>query len=381
MKKIWLFISLSLLTLAPLYTFSVSINKINNIFDAVEFIKESVKFDDITIKSDVPYDLVQWAIKKYCPQSAVAQATKELIPLKEAWVAYLDNPNINKSLSDRFDMVKWLILEQEKWTTYRYCKDSYLFFSILKTTQDLYTGEKDPKKETTQNKTTETQKVETDSGSHSSADKKLDFTFTHDTSGLPNNAKETFSESTENYLQDIMADLVDIKILDENDLKTLNNKIEVTYSQSCDITEWSFRVVRNKQIWTYTFKGINLIIAYCEKNNTPTRQKRHVQQILAHELWHYIYFFKDDNPSKFSEICRDNGKMNCLPEEFVSRYAQKSQEEDYAESFAYWYLYNVDWRDSDNQHGAAWDNPINRRARYFEDLFEEEEDDDDSEDK
>jgi hypothetical protein len=34
-----------------------------------------------------------------------------------------------------------------------------------------------------------------------------------------------------------MADLVDIKILDENDLKTLNNKIEVTYLQSCDITE------------------------------------------------------------------------------------------------------------------------------------------------
>ena len=62
--------------------------------------------------------------------------------------------------------------------------------------------------------------------------------------------------------------------------------------------------------------------------------------------------------------------MNCLPQEFVSNYATKSQEEDYAESFAYWYLYNTDG--SDGQHGAAPDNPINRRARYFEDLFEEE---------
>jgi hypothetical protein len=34
-----------------------------------------------------------------------------------------------------------------------------------------------------------------------------------------------------------MADLVDINILDKNDLKTLNNKIEVTYLQSCNITE------------------------------------------------------------------------------------------------------------------------------------------------
>lgn len=376
MKKIWLFITLSLLTSIPLYTFSTNINNINNIFDAVEFIKESVKFNDITIKTNVPYDLVQGAIKKYCPQSSVDQAIKELEPLKETRISYLNNPWINKSLSDRFDMVKWLILKQKKENTYRYCKDSYLLFSILKTTQDLYTWEKDPKKTPTKNNTSENK---TDSQSHGSAiTKKINFTFTHNTNGLPNNIQKTFSEDTENYLQDIMADLVNINILDKNDLEILNNKIEVTYLQSCDITEWSFRVVRNKQTWKYTFKWIKLIIAYCEKNNTPARQKRHVQQILAHELWHYIYFFKDKNPSDFSEICRDNWKINCLPEEFVSNYATKSQEEDYAESFAYWYLYNANW-DSDNQHGSAPDNPINRRARYFENLFEEEDDDDDDE--
>ena len=377
MKKIWWIIPVSLLCFVPIATFSVSVNNINNIFDSVEFIKESIKFDTITIKSDVPYDLVQKAIQKRCPKTALDQAEKELEPLKEVWVSYLNNPGINKSLSDRFDMVKWLILKQKKDNEYKYCKDSYLLFSILKTTQELYTWEKDPKIKNTQNNTkTNTQ---TNTQTHGSATtNKLNFTFNHDTSGLPTESKKTFSESTENYLQDIMADLININILDKSDLKILNNKIEVTYQQSCDITEWSFRVVRNKQTWKYTFKWIKLIIAYCEKNNTPERQKRHVQQILAHELWHYIYFFKDKNPSKFSEICWDNGKMNCLPEEFVSNYAKKSQEEDYAESFAYWYLYNADWS-SDGQHGAAPDNPINRRARYFEELFEEEEEDDDDE--
>lgn len=374
MKKIWLIITLSFLALLPYYTFSAGVKSINNIFDAVEFIKKAVKFDDITIKSDVPYDLVQGAIRDYCPQSAVDQAAKELVPLKETRVSYLDNPNINKSLSDRFDMVKWLILKQKKWNQSKYCKDSYLFFSILKTTQDLYSWEKESKKNSTKNNTT---KEKSNSGSHSSATtKKLDFTFTHDTSWLPSDAKQSFSESTENYLQEIMSNLVDINILDKNDLKILNNKIEVTYLQSCDITEWSFRVVRNKQTWEYTFKWIKLIIAYCEKNKTPERQKRHVQQILAHELWHYIYFFKDKNPSEFSEICWDNWKMNCLPEEFVSNYATKSQEEDYAESFAYWYLYHT-WTQDDGTHGSAPDNPINRRSRYFEDLFEEEKDEED----
>jgi hypothetical protein len=95
-----------MMSLAPLSTFSIDINNINNIYDSVEFIKESINFDTITIESAVPYDLVQNVIKKRCSQSAVNQASKELIPIKEARVSYLENPNINRSLSDRFDKVK-----------------------------------------------------------------------------------------------------------------------------------------------------------------------------------------------------------------------------------------------------------------------------------
>jgi hypothetical protein len=98
---------------------------------------------------------------------------------------------------------------------------------------------------------------------------------------------------------------------------------------------------------------------------------------LSHELWHYIYFFKDKNPSSFSEICWNKWQINCLPSEFVSKYATKSVEEDYAESFAYWYLDASD----DKEHGSApLNEPMNRRERHFERLFEEktEEDDDDN---
>jgi hypothetical protein len=74
--------------------------------------------------------------------------------------------------------------------------------------------------------------------SHGSAPtRKLDFIFNHDTSGLPIEAKKSFSESTEEYLQAIMSDLIDINILDNSDLEILNKKIDVTYLQSCDVTE------------------------------------------------------------------------------------------------------------------------------------------------
>jgi len=377
-------IPVCLIGLAPIVSFATELSDIKNIFQAVDFIKDAIKFDDITIKSAVPYEAVQDAIQKYCPKSAVDQAKAEAIPLNEVWSDYLNKPNINKSLSDRFDMVKWLIAEQKQENTYKYCKDSYLLFSILKTTQDLYSWEKDSKKtstsKTTSTKTTQTATKTSNSETvtmHGVAYDRMYFTFVHDTAWLPKEARDSFYQSTDKYLHEIMYDLVNIGILDENDLKTMNYKIKVTYQQSCEITEWAFRVIRNKQTGKVTFKEIELIIAYCDKNNTPERQKRHVQQILAHELWHYIYFFKDKNPSNFSEICWDNGKMNCLPQDFVSNYATKSQEEDYAESFAYWYLYSTDDNSSDGGHGSAPDNPINRRARYFEDLFEREEDDDD----
>lgn len=374
--------------LAPMVSFATELSDIKNIFQAVDFIKDAIKFDDITIKSAVPYSAVQDAIQKYCPKSAVDQAKAEAIPLNEVWSDYLNKPNINKSLSDRFDMVKGLIAEQKQENTYKYCKDSYLLFSILKTTQDLYSWEKDSKKtstsKTTSTKTTQTATKTSNSETvtmHGVAYDKMYFTFVHDTAWLPKEARESFYQSTDKYLHEIIYDLVNIGILDENDLKTMNYKIKVTYQQSCEITEWAFRVIRNKQTGKVTFKEIELIIAYCDKNNTPERQKRHVQQILAHELGHYIYFFKDKNPSNFSEICWDNGKMNCLPQDFVSNYATKSQEEDYAESFAYWYLYSTDDNSSDDGHGSAPDNPINRRARYFEDLFEREEEDDDDDDE
>ena len=392
MKNLKLILPLWLLALLPMCVFGDGIPEIKNIFQAVDYIKTTINFDNITIKSTVPYTEVQNAIQKFCPKAAVDQAKKEIVPLNEVRTSFLNKPGINQSLSDRFDLVKWLISEQKQNNEYKFCKDSYLFFSILKTTQDLYTWEKDWKNKkiiTNQNKVEITQNVQTSAKQtksntstslHGTAQSRINFNFIHDVSGLPNDAKSTFKESTEKYLQEIMADLVNINILDEDDLKVMNNKIKVNYQQNCEITEWAFRVIRNKQTWKYTFKEIWLIISYCDKNNTSERQKRHVQQILAHELWHYIYFFKDKNPSKFSEICWDNGKMNCLPQEFVSNYAKKSQEEDYAESFAYRYLYNTDGSSWDNDHGAAPDNPINKRARYFEDLFEKEEEDEEDED-
>lgn len=369
MKKFILSVSLLSLTILPFSTFSVNISDVNNIFSSVDFIKESINFENITISSKVPYDLVQWTIKKYCPQSAIDQAIVELEQFKNIWISNLSDPN--KYLSNRFAAVKWLIINHKKENEYKYCKDMYLLFSTLKVTQDFYTWNIGTKNDGTQkneqHKIKETSE-DIDKDSKNSEAKKMDFTFIHDTRGLPTNAKKSFSKSTEIYLQEILASLVNDRILDQKDLEIMNNKIEITYVQSCEVTEWAFRAMKNQDTGKYTFKDINLIIAYCNKDISQDRQKIHIQQILSHELWHYIYFFKDKDPSKFSKICWNNDTKVCSSYEFVSDYSQESPEEDYAESFAYRYLYNRN-RNIDNQFQDFQYIPLQEKFKFFETLF------------
>lgn len=365
MKKFVLTGILLSLCVSPLSTFSVNINEVNDIFTSVEFIKESINFDDITIDSKVPYDLIQWVIKNQCSQSAIDQATGEIWKYKEILNSYSNNSK--EYLSDKFNTVKWLIINQKKDDQYDFCKNSFLLFSVLKDTQDLYLWESqsntNKEKKNKDNKTNKSSE-NTDKQLNKQKMKIIDFTFIHNTDALPNKVKQSYSESTDIYLQDILASLVNNNILDKSDLKILKNKIYVDYKQSCDFTEWAFRVVKDQNTEEYTFKDINLIIAYCDNDTSPNRHKRHTQQILAHELWHYVYFFKDKNSSIFSKICWDNDKSICQSEEFVSDYAQESPEEDYADTFAYRYLYKNDV-ELNNQSNILPKNPVLKKFKYF----------------
>ena len=347
-------------------------NTSSSVFEVYQLIENTLNLKTSTLTTNIPYQTIREAFENSCPSESISNAKKELPTLKDAWWSSV-NVNKNKVLKDRFETLKNLIVWVKKENQDEFCKQQYILFSLLETTQELYNWKKTALP--IQRTITEKTNVITKEGEHSAANNKL-FTFKHDSSWLPNNIRDSFSKATENYLQETLADMLVHHILDSDDIKILNNKIEVSYIQSCDITEWTFHAVRNNSTNKVTFKAIKLIISYCASNNTVQRNKRHAKQILSHELWHYIYFFKDKHPSSFSEICWNKWQINCLPSDFVSKYATKSAEEDYAESFAYWYL----WITDNKEHGSApLNDPINRRERHFERLFEEdrEEDNDD----
>lgn len=368
-KQKWLLATLVLWVLTLPYLSFWANSASNNIFEVYQLIENTLNLKAATITTEIPYPTIKEAFEKSCPAEAISGAKKDLPALEDAWGTAI-GANRNQVLKERFETLRDLIIWVKKDNQQEFCKQQYILFSILETIQELYSWKKTS---TTPKRSVITKQEET----HQSAENKW-FVFKHDSSGLPMDIRRSFSKATENYLQETLADMLVRHILNDEDIAILNNKIDVTYVQSCEVTEGSFHAVRNKTTNEVTFKGIKLIISYCSANNTKQRNERHVKQILSHELGHYIYFFRDKNPSSFSEICWNKWEINCLPSEFVSKYATKSVEEDYAESFAYWYLDASD----NKEHGSApLSEPMNRRERHFERLFEEEvEDEDDNDD-
>jgi predicted SprT family Zn-dependent metalloprotease len=103
------------------------------------------------------------------------------------------------------------------------------------------------------------------------------------------------------------------------------------------------------------FKQIKLNINLCNDKSYLQTLETYVRQIFIHEMAHYFYYFKDSHYSVFGELCRKNNTNECTSNDFVSTYAMKNKEEDYAESFTHRYLETTTQRRMivDQEHGSA----------------------------
>ena len=179
------------------------------------------------------------------------------------------------------------------------------------------------------------------------------FGIIQDTSWLPNNTEYYYSNLVKWYIQETLAEMLNKKILSSWDIITLNNKIKISYTDSCDGTVWSFNAYRNPITGKIVFRNISLIVSYCVPDFIFKKDKKDIKQILTHEIWHYIYFFKDKNITEFINICWNNKQSKCKASDFITQYASSSQEEDYAESFVYRYLnykYETEATKMKNEH-------------------------------
>ncbi|MBB1578616.1 MAG: hypothetical protein HG424_001365 [candidate division SR1 bacterium] len=329
-----------------------------NILQLQPTIENILKLKDATIETQLPFGLMKEALKKVCSPSSIYKGKldlKMIVPLR--YNGFLKNRSMFSLQYDYQDLLR-LFLAIPSDDADQYCSRKYLMLSLLKRTHSYFHLSKDkPIGENIYSTLTPAQQL---------------VNITHHDEQLNTPELEDFGELTENSVQTILGNLENKGILTDQDLKNLDNKIEVFYVPSCEISKGSFHILEDSLSKDTRFKEIKLYISTCNPLPNAVQLFSYIEHVLVHELGHYIYFFKDPKAKLFTQICWKEGQSTCKLQDFHSLYAETNKEEDYAESFAYWYQYQSKTTgDSDAlEHGSAASERISLKEQHFSHLFQ-----------
>lgn len=351
MKKIWFWILLCIsIFFGAFSTFSHNtISLLNNIFEIQHYVEETLNISSLSSTGENHFPLIKEILEKKCPTESITESKKTLqniLPYREISL----QTNSEFILQDTFSQIRDITLQIHSDDPAEFCKNKYLGYSFLEVLY-LHINHELFKNKTPLSSTApiSRQKIKI-----------------HNKTELLSGESLELANTTDEIIDSEFQNLLRLNILTTGDLTILDEGIEVNYFSWCEKTHGSFHFLKNKTTQEKKFKILKLKIGICPSASNQTNYKNHIKQLLAHELGHYIYFFKDQTTDEFDTLCRKNGKNICKNQDFYSVYAKNNKEEDYAESFAYRY------KDL-NEEKEFWSAPASeilaQKESYFHNLF------------
>lgn len=351
--------------------FATSDSLPTSILELQPLLETHSKLQTSNISSQIPFGFLKKTLEHYCPSYAIKTAEqnlKKLLPERESTTL---TRRSSSQLERDFLELKNLYLKIKPTEEALFCEQKYLSLSILESTKNYFEKVKAqtpaPEEQTLaeekkEKKLTPTEHSSPEPGHHAAPARKIQLI--HHTGQL-STSQLKIKPQAEELIQSILQDMQSKNILLAKDMKNLDGKIEIHYLQACKASKGSFHLLTDPQRRNHIFKAIKLQLHLCNKLPSTQQLWKHIQHLLAHELGHYISFFREKDASNFWKICR-KGKANiCNYKDFNSQYAQTNVDEDYAESFAYRYRYNQDRK----SHPAAGSEKLQQKEEYFDKLF------------
>lgn len=357
MKLIQLWITSALLIclwwICGATTITLGQKQFDTIIEAQTFIEDNLSFDEIQITNPFPYSVVYSLLDQGCGKS---DQHEQISKLKSIWGQNLSNWNIQSEMQRYFETLKKMIISTNKLKgEQEFCQQKYILYSLLEHSQQLYTSSSSSFSIKSSNnkmsKDTEHQSAEEIKSNIKMWDIwEYHLSLHNYTQNIKQKTHLLISQLTEKIIQKEIWILLEKGLLNIEDINTLDGKIEINYVNSCGITKGSYHMM--ERIWgsNRTLKAIRLNINLCSDSDYLNNFEKYVKQIFIHELAHYFYYFKDNNSQSFEEICWENENNICTINNFVSDYAQKNKEEDYAESFTYRYLGYLNNKEHNTSH-------------------------------
>ncbi|PZM85660.1 MAG: hypothetical protein DLD55_06295 [candidate division SR1 bacterium] len=312
-----------------------------------EFAETTLKISTLNIGEDNPFPVLKTFLKQHCAPEALQAGEKLTQKLQIPWEKNLQQLNSLKEYENLFTSTKKLTLNLKKEDEKTFCSQKYLLYNLLDQIQTAFLGY---------------QKEKTENYEHSAPPKEKKESQNEEKKHFTTN----FQRLTYDYLTEEIKNLINMNILNKEEAGEIQEKIKINFFPSCEKAKGSFHLLQHKKTKEKHFKALKLNIGICQDKSYLAKYKEYFKQILAHELGHYLYFFKDQKSENFNSICWSKRKNTCKHEEFITTYAQQNQEEDYAESFAYWYKD----QGKEKEFGSVPANEaLLRKEKHFETLF------------
>lgn len=161
-------------------------------------------------------------------------------------------------------------------------------------------------------------------------------------------------------------ELIAEKLITPADKALMKGKVTLQYVTNCSEFDGKIslkqRFDSNKSRVKNELIGFNINVNICFEPWFGDDLESSVKQIIAHELGHFFYYFHDKTPKLFEALCRTSSPTipSCTRKSFVSDYAMSAPEEDYAESFAFWFLKKLD---------PGKNSQLIAKKSYFDNIF------------
>jgi len=335
------------------------------IFESDEIIKTVTNIEQNLINIEEPFRDIYSIFRTKCSEESIQEANNKIESMKILWNSDSKVENRIIDLNNKFSWIQKMLSAVDTDDKDEFCTQKYLLYNMLEETQNQYV-------QLTNNKLIKYTKLQDSSNTvqkpkvkvHSAPSSIKYINLVNRTNDL-NDEELNYANLADEYIQKEIWKLLEKNFLTQEDLKILDNKIVLNYNKTCANTKWAFHMLQSSDWKQKIFKSIILNVNLCDNKSFIQNYTNYIRQIFIHEISHYIYMFRDTWTADFDIICWDSGK-GCSEDSFVSNYANSNAAEDYAESFAYWYLDNFNW--VDKQHWSSSNSILWEKLSYFNKL-------------
>ncbi|MDD3868717.1 MAG: hypothetical protein PHR46_04000 [Candidatus Absconditabacteria bacterium] len=358
-----------------------------SIGEVYTFLENKAQLATWDIKKPFPYTIFQSLNEHYCDNSSFKEGELLFAKLKSAWVSNIPSWKFQREMQRRFEGIKVLILGISPEDDKLLCTQKSFLYALLELSQQAYLGTLEAEETTDgeEHASAEEEPIETpqkeeilEENENNAVEEEVKEEVKEGASKallvIQNNDEtlsitdQRFASLSEKIIFQEVEKLVEKGFLDREDLERLDGKIQLNYVQQCGTTKGSYHMTQRKDGTDRKLTKIILNINICKDTTYLYNFDKYVRQIFIHEFAHYLYYFRDISTQTFDQLCRKDGENKCQSGDFVSQYAQQNKEEDYAESFTYWYLGYEALLDQ-SEHSSAESRIKGIKYRYFDRTF------------